>query len=132
MGLYGKNSALQQKRINLPKRFWAIFFGITALVVFLLFIAAGSKNSNLIILISGILFLAAVFAAYRYIQKTNYVMLSRGNVIAILLVAGILLRFFLAISIYGYKSDIACWIGWSHSAYTLGLDHFYTNGPEPN
>ncbi|MEI6101387.1 MAG: hypothetical protein WCP73_06060, partial [Eubacteriales bacterium] len=123
-----KNSALLPQSTHYSKRFRAVFYAIAALVAFLLCMAVGSKDSNWIILISGILFLAGSFAAFRYMQKNSFTLLNPTNAIAILLIAGVLLRLWLAVGIYGYKSDIACWMGWSHSAYTQGLDHFYTSG----
>lgn len=123
-----KNSALLPQSSHYPKRIRAVFYAVAALVAFLLFMAVGNKDSNWIILASGLVFLAGSFAAYRYMQKNSFTLLNPTNAIAILLIAGILLRLWLAVGHLGYKSDIGCWVGWSQSAYSQGLDHFYTSG----
>lgn len=117
----------QQKETQYPNRFWVLFFGVIALAAALLILAPG-ENSNWTILAAGIVFLAGAFCIYAYLRKKNYTMRSPENVIALLLIIGILLRLWLAVSIYGYKSDIGCWLGWSYSSYHGGLDHFYTSG----
>ena len=106
----------------------ALFYIAIAAATVMLCVAAGSKTSNLIILITGAGFLAVVFAAYIHTGRQNFAVPSTKSAFAVLLIAGVLLRFVLAASIFGYPTDINCFTGWSQAAYSGGLDHFYTSG----
>jgi dolichyl-phosphate-mannose-protein mannosyltransferase len=123
-----KKLAYKQNEIQNPNRFWTALFIVAALVTAALCVAPFTGNSNWVILATGIIFLAGAFCAYAYMEKKNYTVSSPANVITILLLIGIVLRLFLACAIYGYKSDISCWMGWSNSAFSNGLDRFYTSG----
>ncbi len=106
----------------------ALFYGTIAAMIILMFAAAESKASNWILLISGAVFFAAVFAAYNISEKTQFSVPSPKRTFAIILAVGVLMRLVLGISIYGYETDINCFLGWSQAAYGGGLDHFYTSG----
>ncbi len=123
-----RNSAFeyQEKQSN---RFWVAFFlGVAGVAAAMALSPAAGGSQNWIILAAGVAFMAGALAAYRQIQNKSYKASSAGNVIAVLLLAGILLRLWLAAAVYGYQNDIGCWIGWSNSAYHDGLDRFYTSG----
>jgi dolichyl-phosphate-mannose-protein mannosyltransferase len=106
----------------------ALFYIMTAVLVALMCAAAVYEESNLIIFISGAVFMTVIFAAYIHTNKTNYSVPSPKRTFIVLLAVGVLMRFVLAAAIFGYPTDINCFLGWSQAAYGGGLDHFYTSG----
>jgi len=48
--------------------------------------------------------------------------------VAVIFAAALAVRIVMAVSVYGYPNDIACWKGWSQLVYEEGFAGFYTAG----
>ena len=48
--------------------------------------------------------------------------------VASLFLAALVARLVMAVSVYGYPNDIACWKGWSQTVYETGFAGFYESG----
>jgi Gpi18-like mannosyltransferase len=108
--------------------FEASLYGLIALTSVLMMAAARSQDYAAILATSGTILLLGVYALYVLSQNKHFAVSTPGQLIGVMVFAGILTRLALAAGIYGYITDIDCFVGWSQIAYGGGLDHFYTSG----
>ena len=123
-----ENDALQTGSPKNSIFFEAALYGLIALVSVLMIAAAFSADYAALLAASGTVFLAGLYAFYVFSRKKELAVATPGQMVAVLVFAGILVRLVLAAGIVGYESDIGCFTGWAQIAYTGGLDHFYTSG----
>ncbi len=117
--------------VKTPKNsicFEATLYGLIALVAIILLAAVTCLNYTAVLAAGGSIFLLGIFALYVAGQKKNIAIATPGQMVGVLIFAGILTRLVIAAGIHGYQSDIDCFTGWSQIAYNGGLDHFYTSG----
>lgn len=108
--------------------FEATLYGLIALVSVILLSAIACENYTAVLAAGGVILLLGIFALYVVSRKKSIAIATPGQMVGVLIFAGILTRLVIAAGIYGYQSDIDCFTGWSQIAYSGGLNNFYTSG----
>ena len=103
-------------------------YSLIALSFIIMLAAAFFTEYAVLLAVGGSVLLLGTYILYVLNREKNYAATSSGKIAGVLIIAGVLLRLTLAAEIYGYTSDVDCFMGWSYYAYTGGLDHFYTGG----
>jgi hypothetical protein len=86
--------------------FEATLYGLIALVSVILLSAIACENYTAVLAAGGAIFLLGIFALYVVGRKKSIAIATPGQMVGVLIFAGILTRLVIAAGIYGYQSDI--------------------------